>query len=156
MLLQRLLLFCSILLAAIAAPTRRENHEVAIDWDAFRSLIADMDEPSIHSILHSLPKYKHGAFEKDSRAIEVVYSEDPALATSLLKLAKRKTISYRNISSPATTPATTPTTTTTTTTTPSGLSTGGKIGLSAGLGIGAIVVAMLAWLFPCTPCKRGR
>jgi hypothetical protein len=146
MLLQRLLLFCSILLAAVAAPLRRENREVAIDWDAFRSLLAEVDEPSIHSILHSLPKYKHGAFEKDRRAIEVVYSEDPALATSLLKLAKRKTISYRNISSPATAP---PTTTTTPTST--GLSNGDKAGLSVGLGLGipSIVVALLAWWFPC-------
>jgi hypothetical protein len=144
MLLQHLL-FCSILLAAIAAPTRRENHEVAINWDAFRSFIADIDEHLIHSILHSLPKYKHGAFENDSRAIKVVYSEDPALATSLAKLAKRKTISYRNVSSPATTP--------TTTTTSTGLSTGEKVGVSTGLGVGAIVVALLAWWFPR---RRGR
>src|SRR5205814_2237917 len=53
MLLQRLLLFCSILLAVVAAPLRRENREVAIDWDAFRSLLAEVDEHSIHSILHS-------------------------------------------------------------------------------------------------------
>jgi hypothetical protein len=153
MLLQRLLLFCSILLTAIALPTGRENHEVAIDWDTFRSLIADMDDHSIHSILHSLPKYKHGAFENDSRAMEVVYSEDPALATSLVKLAKRKIISYRNITSPATPTTTIPTATTTTTTTatatsPTEWSTAKTAGISTGLGVVAIVIALCAWWFP--------
>ena len=89
MLLQHLLL-CSILLTALAARTHRENPEVAIDSDSFYRLIDDVNENSIHSILHSLvPKYRHGVFSKDSKALEQVHSEDPPLATSLLKLAKR-------------------------------------------------------------------
>ena len=96
MLLHRLLLLCSILLTAIAGRTPRENHEAAIDWDNFYSLVNDTDEPSIHSILHSLgPKYKHGVIRKDNNAIEQAHSEDPALATILLKAAKHKKVPYR-------------------------------------------------------------
>src|SRR2546421_8342831 len=96
MLLQHLLL-CSVLLTALAARTHRENPEVAIDSDSFYRLMDDVGENSIHSILHSLvPKYRHGVFSKDSKALEQVHSEDPPLATSLLRLAKRQKTSFIN------------------------------------------------------------
>ena len=54
-------------------------------------IIDNVDESSIHSILHKLaPKFKHGIFSKDRNAIEQVHSENPPLATSLLSLARRQ------------------------------------------------------------------
>jgi hypothetical protein len=89
MLLQRLLLLCSILVAAVnASRTNRENYEVAIGWDTFRSLVGDTDEPPIHSILNSLsPESKNG---KD-KEVKHVHSEDTPQATSFPKFAKRFT-----------------------------------------------------------------
>jgi hypothetical protein len=104
MLLQRLLLLCSILVAAVnASGTNRENHEVAIGWDTFRSLVGDTDEPPIHSILNPLsPKDKNG---KD-KEVKHIHSEDAPQATSFLKLAKRYAYTNSSITTPTFIPGT--------------------------------------------------
>lgn len=83
------LVLSTLLLTAFANPTPQLS-DSAVDWDLFYRLVDNVDEGSIHSILHKLaPKFQHGVFSKDRSAIEQVHSENPPLATSLLSLAKR-------------------------------------------------------------------
>lgn len=80
----------TLLLTALANATPQAIDSLT-DWDLFHSLVDNVDESSIHSILHKLaPKFQHGVFSKDRSAIEQVHSENPPLATSLLSLAKRQ------------------------------------------------------------------
>jgi hypothetical protein len=86
---RHVLVLGTLLLAALASPTLQPA-DTAVDWDLFHRLVDNVDESSIHSILHKLaPKFKHGIFSKDRSAIEQVHSENPPLATSLLSLARR-------------------------------------------------------------------
>src|SRR5436305_15020295 len=87
MLLQRLLLLCSVLVVAVnASRTNQERDEVAIGWEPSGSLVGHTDEGPTHSVLNSLsPKYKNG---KD-KEVPCVHSEDTPQATSVLKLARR-------------------------------------------------------------------
>jgi hypothetical protein len=89
MLLQRLLLLCSVLVVAVnASRTNQERDEVAIGWDPSGSLVGHTGQGPTHSVLNSLsPKYKNG---KD-KEVPCVHSEDSPQATSVLKLAKRFT-----------------------------------------------------------------
>ena len=107
MLLQRLLLLCSVLVVAVnASRTNQAHDEVAIGWDPFGSLVSHTDEAPTHSIPNSLsPKYKKG---KD-KEVPCVHSEDTPQATSVLKLAKRFTNSSHT--TPTLIPATGGTTT---------------------------------------------
>ncbi len=83
------LVLSTLLLTTFASPTPQPSESVA-DWALFHRLIDNVDESSIHAILHSLaPKFKHGVFSKDRSAIEQVHSENPPLATQLVNLAKR-------------------------------------------------------------------
>jgi len=87
---QRILVLGTLLLTALASPTLQPT-DTAVDLDLFHRLVDNVDESSIHSILHKLaPKFKHGIFSKDRSAIEQVHSENPPLATSLLSLARRQ------------------------------------------------------------------
>jgi hypothetical protein len=80
----------TLFFAVLASPTLQPADTV-VDWDLFHRLVDNVDEGSIHSILHKLaPKFKHGIFSKDRSAIEQVHSENPPLATSLLSLARRQ------------------------------------------------------------------
>ena len=95
------LVLSSLLLTALANPTPPPTDSVT-DWDLFHRLVENVDESSIHSILHKLaPKFQHGVFSKDRSAIEQVHSENPPLATSLLALAKRATNTTTTPVSPA-------------------------------------------------------
>jgi hypothetical protein len=88
--LRHALVLGTFLLTALASPTVQPADAV-VDWDLFHRLVDNVDESSIHSILHKLaPKFKHGVFSKDRSAIEQVHSENPLLATSLLSLARRQ------------------------------------------------------------------
>jgi hypothetical protein len=88
--LRHALVLGTLLLTALASPTVQPADAV-VDWDLFHRLVDNVDESSIHSILHKLaPKFQHGVFSKDRSAIEQVHSEDPLLATSLLSLARRQ------------------------------------------------------------------
>lgn len=62
------------------------------DRDAFEALLNTVPSESLHAALHSLPspKYGHGVFENDRTAIEAVRRHDPAVATSLVRMAKRQ------------------------------------------------------------------
>lgn len=87
---QHILVLGTLLFTALASQTVQPADTV-VDWDLFHRLADNVDESSIHSILHKLaPKFKHGVFSKDRRAIEQVHSENPLLATSLLSLARRQ------------------------------------------------------------------
>jgi hypothetical protein len=87
---RHVLVLGTLLFTALASQTVQPADTV-VDWDLFHRLADNVDESSIHSILHKLaPKFKHGVFSKDRRAIEQVHSENPLLATSLLSLARRQ------------------------------------------------------------------
>lgn len=85
------LVLSALVLTACGANPRQQPADAVADWELFHRLVDNVDESSIHSILHNLaPKFKHGVFSKDRSAIEQVHSENPPLATSLLALAKRQ------------------------------------------------------------------
>jgi hypothetical protein len=88
--LQHALVLSTLLFTALASQAVQPADTV-VDWDLFHRLVDNVDESSIHSILHNLaPKFKHGVFSKDRRALEQVHSENPLLATRLLSLARRQ------------------------------------------------------------------
>ena len=88
--LRHALVLGTLLFTALASQTVQPADTV-VDWDLFHRLVENVDESSIHSILHKLaPKFKHGVFSKDRSALEQVHSENPVLATSLLSLARRQ------------------------------------------------------------------
>jgi hypothetical protein len=89
--LQHALVLGILLCTALASLTVQQPADTVADWDLFHRLVDNVDESSIHSILHELaPKFKHGVFSKDRRAIEQVHSENPLLATRLVSLARRQ------------------------------------------------------------------
>lgn len=70
-------------------PNEEWNHEK--DAQSFKQLLAQVDPPSLHEALHSFSpkKFKHGMFQTDHTAVEVIHKEEPSLATSIINLAKR-------------------------------------------------------------------
>jgi hypothetical protein len=99
--LQHALVLGTLLFTALASPAA-QSADTVVDWDLFHRLVDNVDESSIHSILHKLaPKFKHGVFSKDRSAIEQVHSENPRLATSLLSLARRQSNATTTASSAA-------------------------------------------------------
>lgn len=117
------LLILPIFCASVSSSRASERRETLADHAKFQELLADLDDASIHSVLHSWSnKFKDGVFSKDRTAIEAVHSMDPPLATHLVSLARRQvsnttttrpplSTSTSQQSSPKSTPKNAPTTT---------------------------------------------
>ncbi|PMD26149.1 hypothetical protein NA56DRAFT_337904 [Hyaloscypha hepaticicola] len=92
----------------------------------FQELLDSVEPNSLHEVLHKHMKdrYKHGVYQEDKHAMEVVHQENAVVAHSLLELAKRQ--SGNSTTTVVTSTASTVTETTTTaiqTVSPSTLST---------------------------------
>jgi hypothetical protein len=77
----------------------------------FQELLDSVEPSSLHEVLHQhmKDKYKHGVYQEDKHAMEVVHQENADVAHSLIELAKRQ----NNTTAIVTTTATTSTETTT-------------------------------------------
>ncbi|KAI0379846.1 hypothetical protein F5Y04DRAFT_107575 [Hypomontagnella monticulosa] len=97
---------------------RKTDHIVQRDDSTFSRLLSSASPQAIHQFLHAYfpGTYKHGVYESDHSAMEVVHANDPELATSIVQLAKRQ-------SGNETTTATSSTTTDSSTTSPTSSST---------------------------------
>ena len=88
------ILAASLLLTLVSSFTPAQPIE---EWDnedgiqAFKNLLAQVDATSLHEALHSFrpKKFKHGMFESDHTAVEVIHKEEPSVATRIIELAKR-------------------------------------------------------------------
>lgn len=79
------------LVSSYTPPTPNEKSEDNEDIVTFKKMLDQVDPPSLHEALHSFSpqKFKHGMFETDHTAVEVIHKEEPSLATSIIELAKR-------------------------------------------------------------------
>lgn len=87
--------------------------EAAPNAETFQKLLNEVDPPALHSLLHehSPKKFAHGMFREDRVAVEAIHRENPALAESIVSLAKRQAVTNGTAqSSPASpaAPSTTP------------------------------------------------
>ena len=99
MLSLRRLLPVSLLVVLLGTRALAEPHDCAEsrkesqrDLEEFQRLLDQADPPSLHSALHdySPKKFRHGMFEKDRTAAEVLHRDDASLASSIVALAKRQ------------------------------------------------------------------
>lgn len=61
------------------------------DESAFRELLSQVSDSSLHEVLHDVSdKYKHGVYPEDRTALQEIHKDNPAMATSLVKLARRQ------------------------------------------------------------------
>lgn len=62
------------------------------DLETFQKLLDQVDPPSLHEALHTFSpkKFKHGMFQEDRTAVEVIHKEEPSIATSIVNLARRQ------------------------------------------------------------------
>ena len=80
----------------------------------FQELLNSVEPSSLHDVLHQhmKDKYKHGVYQEDKHAMEVVHQENAEVAHSLIELAKRDTTNGSTTAIVTTTAATTTETTT--------------------------------------------
>ena len=82
--------------SAVAFATDSQLDEIELerqqDEAAFQRLLDEVDPPALHSALHnySPKKFKHGAFNGDRVAAEAIHHDDPALATTIVSIARRQ------------------------------------------------------------------
>jgi hypothetical protein len=72
-----------------------QDQERQSDLESFQKLLEQVDLPALHAALHAYTpkKFKHGVFQEDRTAVELVHKDEPTLASSILavaKLAKRQ------------------------------------------------------------------
>ncbi|KAL1886948.1 hypothetical protein Cpir12675_006823 [Ceratocystis pirilliformis] len=81
----------------------------AVDESAFSSMLNSVSPEHLHKLLHSnLPgMYRHGVYESDRHAAEMLHRTDARLATSLVRMAKRQSNSSSVITEPSSTEQTT-------------------------------------------------
>ncbi|KAI1139062.1 hypothetical protein F5Y05DRAFT_361526 [Hypoxylon sp. FL0543] len=93
-----------------------DEHAVHSDDSTFSRLLSSASPQALHGFLHAYfpGTYKHGIYDSDRSAMEVVHANDPELATSIVQLAKRQ--QSGNDTTSSTTPTSTETSTTTSTT----------------------------------------
>ncbi|KAL8823253.1 MAG: hypothetical protein Q9191_006027 [Dirinaria sp. TL-2023a] len=97
--------------AVAQVPEQTEpNKQAQSDLEEFERLLDQVDPPSLHAALHdySPKKFDHGMFEKDRTAAEYLHRDDASLASSIVSLAKRQTVSNgtASIASPPAGPST--------------------------------------------------
>ncbi|KAI2641918.1 hypothetical protein GGS26DRAFT_29014 [Hypomontagnella submonticulosa] len=68
------------------------DHISQRDDSAFSRMLSSASPQALHEFLHAYfpGTYKHGVYESDHSAMEVVHANDPELATSIVQLAKRQ------------------------------------------------------------------
>ncbi|KAI1092350.1 hypothetical protein F5B19DRAFT_213348 [Rostrohypoxylon terebratum] len=78
------------------------------DDSTFSRLLNSASPQAIHHFLHAYfpATYKHGVYDSDHAAMEVVHANDPELATSIVQLAKRQQSSSSNDTTAAVTSST--------------------------------------------------
>jgi len=104
--LRQALVVSTLLLGVLSSPYHHEQENSIVDWDQFHAILDSIDTAAIHHALHSLsPKFKDGVFSKDRSAIEQVHSENPAIASKLVHIARRNTGNSTS-STPAPSPST--------------------------------------------------
>ncbi|KAI1414213.1 hypothetical protein F5Y13DRAFT_18355 [Hypoxylon sp. FL1857] len=93
------------------------DHVVHRDDSTFSRLLSSASPQALHEFLHAYfpATYKHGIYDSDRSAMEVVHANDPELATSIVQLAKRQS-GNDNTTSSVTTPTSTEISTVTSTT----------------------------------------
>lgn len=86
--------------------------EAAPNAETFQKLLNEVDPPALHSLLHehSPKKFAHGMFREDRVAVEAIHRESPALAESIVSLAKRQAVTNGTAQSSPPSPAATSTT----------------------------------------------
>jgi hypothetical protein len=73
------------------------------DDTAFQELLSDVSDASLHDVLHDVSdKYKHGIYPEDKTALKAIHKDNPAMATSLVRLARRQQNTTMSSSAPAT------------------------------------------------------
>ena len=111
------ILSISLLLITLTSSVSATSQETEQDLETFQKLLNQVDPPSLHEALHSISpkKYKHGAFQEDRTAVEVIHKEEPSVATRIVKLATRQDVEVIDLSkrqapdiSNGTTPTNTP------------------------------------------------
>ncbi|CAF9907072.1 MAG: hypothetical protein ALECFALPRED_003057 [Alectoria fallacina] len=70
---------------------RPQDQEEHSSFAGLQKLLDQVDAPSLHAALHDLSpkKFKHGMFQDDRMAVEAIHKDEPSLATSVVKIAKR-------------------------------------------------------------------
>jgi len=76
----------------IRAHPSQNNWEDKENLETFQKLLEQVDPPSLHEALHTFSpkKFKHGMFQEDRTAVEVIHKEEPSIATSIVNLARRQ------------------------------------------------------------------
>ncbi|KAL1901581.1 hypothetical protein Cpir12675_000451 [Ceratocystis pirilliformis] len=81
----------------------------AVDESTFSSMLNSVSPEHLHKLLHShLPGiYRHGIYESDRHAAEMLHKKDARLATSLVRMAKRQSNSSSVVTEPSSSDQTT-------------------------------------------------
>ncbi|EXJ77111.1 hypothetical protein A1O3_10269 [Capronia epimyces CBS 606.96] len=108
--LRKVLVFGTLVLGVLSSPRHTEEDDKSlINWHSFQTLLDTLDPATLHSVLHSLsPKFQDGVFSKDRAAIEHVHSENPAIASKLVHLAKKRQVSNSTTTTTSSQTASTP------------------------------------------------
>ncbi|KAH8784571.1 hypothetical protein BGZ57DRAFT_186067 [Hyaloscypha finlandica] len=87
------LLGLTVASAASSQQGRAISDAIAQEKLRFQQLLNSVEPSSLHEVLHTHMKdrYKHGVYQEDKHAMEVVHQENAVVAHSLLELAKRQT-----------------------------------------------------------------
>ncbi|KAH0547966.1 hypothetical protein GP486_008293 [Trichoglossum hirsutum] len=97
-------LFLAVLTTCVLADDSPDKEDV----ENFQSLLNSVPEDRLHAILHDYEpsRFKHGVFQEDRTAMEAVHRDNAAVATKLIRLAKRQS---NTTSTPPSKPSDTPT-----------------------------------------------
>ncbi|KAE9366091.1 hypothetical protein N431DRAFT_495862 [Stipitochalara longipes BDJ] len=93
-----LLILALLGLTIVSAASSQQGNEngisdtIAKERLRFQELLNSVEPSSLHEVLHTHMKdrYKHGVYQEDKHAMEVVHQENAVVAHSLLELAKRQ------------------------------------------------------------------
>jgi hypothetical protein len=84
----------------------------------FKELLSSVSNDALHEVLHDVwKKYKHGVYPEDRTAMEAVHQDNAEMATVLIELAKRQSVTNGTTTTSTSTTSTAVTTGTTITTT---------------------------------------
>lgn len=83
-----------------SGPVNQRPQDPTADQQAtFQDLLNSVSDASLHNVLKNVyDKYKHGVFMEDRTAMKAVHSENAAVATSLIELARRQNPNATSVS----------------------------------------------------------